>query len=153
MSVLAYLGLGSNLGDKRQQVKSAIASIAKWPKTRLRCYSDLIQTKPFGPVQQQPDFINAVIAIETALSPHELLTACLALEQQHGRERVQAMGPRSLDVDILLYGQLVYHDDQLTIPHPGLTQRRFVLEPLQQIAPELILPDGRALSDLLTVLA
>lgn len=143
-----YVSLGSNLDNPIQHVSLAIEELAMLPLTTRRCISSLYRTPPLGPASQ-PDFINAVIGLETELTPHALLQALQAIEQQHGRVRAERWGPRTLDLDILLYASLAQQDATLTLPHPGLTQRAFVLLPLFEIAPDLQLPDGRWLRDCL----
>ena len=134
-----YIGLGSNLNDPVLQVTRAITALDKLPNTELCVSSSLHQTSPMGP-QDQPDFINAVALILTRLTPLELLRSLQQLEQHYGRIRKEKWGPRTLDLDILLYGDEWIKTDVLTIPHPGLKERDFVLKPLYEIAPELILP-------------
>lgn len=149
---LAYVALGSNLNDPLLQVQTAIAELQQHPDFKLEKVSSLYQTKPVG-ITDQPDFINAVVSVYTNLSPQELLAALLQLEQNHQRIRKERWGPRTLDLDILLYDDLTLTEPGLTLPHPRLTERAFVLKPLAEIAPDLCLPDGRKLSDLLARLA
>lgn len=143
-----FIGLGSNLNNPVQQVTQALAELADLPQTRLLKSSSLYRSDPIGP-QDQPDFINAVALLETQLAPHALLDALQALEQAHRRQRLQHWGPRTLDLDILLFGQQHLQTDRLNIPHPYAYERNFVLWPLAEIAPELIFPDGRHLKTLL----
>lgn len=144
---LAYIGLGSNLADPIAQVTQALDELAQLPQTRLLARSRLYRSDPVGPAQ--PDFINAVAQLDTTLAPLALLDALQALEQQHQRVRLQHWGPRTLDLDLLLYGEQVINHERLKVPHPFLTQRSFVLYPLADINPALQLPDGSALHDLL----
>lgn len=147
MSVRAYIGLGANLGDAAATVRTAIAALGQLPHSRLLASSLLYRSAPVGYLDQ-PDFINAVAAIETDLDAHALLDALLGLEQQFGRERSFRNAPRTLDLDLLLHGELVLHDARLSLPHPRMAERAFVLLPLADIAPDLVLPDGRRLADL-----
>jgi 2-amino-4-hydroxy-6-hydroxymethyldihydropteridine diphosphokinase len=148
-----YLGLGSNLEDPVLQVQKAIAAIANLPQTSLVQVSSLYQSPPLlkpGAPTKQPDYINVVAEIETQLSPHELLQQCQLIEQRQGRRRGPApWAPRTLDLDILLYGQKVISDDRLTIPHSGLVERNFVLYPLFEIAPDLVLPQHGPVASLI----
>ena len=137
--VVAYIALGANLGDPRESVRQAIASLDELPATRLLRASSLYLTAPMG-LADQPDFINAVAAVRTRLTAAALLQALLDLEQRQGRVRSIANAPRTLDLDILLYGDLVQDSPALTLPHPRLHLRAFVLEPLAEIAPDLALP-------------
>lgn len=144
---LAYIGLGSNLADPLAQVSRALAELSALPHTRLVERSAIYASKPVGPAQ--PDFINAAALLDTQLSPLDLLDALQAIEQSHQRVRIEHWGPRTLDLDLLLYGDQVIASERLTVPHPYLTQRSFVLYPLADITPELHLPDGTHLPDLL----
>lgn len=138
---LCYLGLGSNLNDPAQQLDSAVAALSANPDCELLAISPYYTTAPIGP-QDQPDFVNAVVALRTRLAPLALLTLVLQLEQEAGRQRLRHWGERTLDIDILLYGELQQEDAHLIIPHPRMTQRRFVLQPLYDLAPQLQLADG-----------
>lgn len=135
-----YIGLGSNLDDPQAQIKTAIADIGSIAETALVQSSSLYQSPPMGP-QDQPDYINAVISVETTLSPHVLLDALQAIEQSHGRIRKRHWGERTLDLDILLFADKVIDDERLTVPHPGLVDRAFVVYPLAEVAPDLIIPN------------
>lgn len=135
----AFVALGSNLDDPVMQLEHAFNAIGQLPGTRLLARSSLYCSAPVG-FQNQPDFINAVALIETALEPHALLEALLAIEQQHGRVRDLRNGPRVLDLDVLLYDALVCHEHGLTLPHPRMHERAFVLEPLLEIAPDCVIP-------------
>jgi len=149
-SVTAYIGLGSNLQQPIRQVNQALQQLAKIPRTRLVTASSLYRSAPLGPADQ-PDYINAVAALATGLSPLELLDALQAIERQQGRVREgERWGPRTLDLDLLLYGDLQIHNERLTVPHPGLGERNFVLYPLYDIAGEdLRIPGLDALGHLL----
>ena len=139
-AVTAYLGLGANLDDPARQVRRAFDELAALPASRLVSRSPLYKSPPLGP-PDQPDYINAVAALETTLPPLELLAALRAIEVRHGRTRVGSRwGPRSLDLDILLYGDLMLDSPELRLPHPGLHERAFVLYPLYDVAPELEVP-------------
>jgi 2-amino-4-hydroxy-6-hydroxymethyldihydropteridine diphosphokinase len=143
-AVRAYVALGANLGDAAAAVDAAIAELACLPSTRLAARSSLYRTAPVG-YADQPDFINAVAALDTALAPRALLDALLALEQARGRTRDFPNAPRTLDLDVLLYGAQTVRAPGLTIPHPRMHERAFVLVPLAEIAPDVELPGhGRA---------
>lgn len=146
--VRAYVGLGSNLDDPERQLRRALEALAQLPQTRLAGCSRFYRSAPLGP-QDQPDYINAVAALETTLEAEALLDALQAIESAQGRVRLRRWGPRTLDLDLLLYGDAVLATPRLTVPHPGLAERNFVLYPLADLAPEMVLPDGRALTDLL----
>lgn len=144
-----FIGIGSNLNNPIEQVKKALISLEKLPSTQLLKHSSLYQSSPMD-FSQQPDYINAVAWLNTELSPLHLLTHLQAIEKQQGRIRTtQRWAARTLDLDLLLYGNLHYHDTTLTLPHEGLYQRAFVLYPLFECVPNLILPNGQALKDVL----
>lgn len=144
MTITAYIGLGANLDDPAAQIAQAFDELARIAGTRLVARSSLYASAPVGYVDQ-PDFINAVAAVETTLAPRALLSALLEIEQHHGRERGFRNAPRTLDLDLLLYGAAHFHEDHLSLPHPRLTERAFVLLPLTEIAPNLVIPGkGRA---------
>ena len=144
----AYVGVGSNLDDPLHHVRDAISGLDRLPATRLVSRSSLYRTKAVGPVEQ-PDFINAVVCLETLLAPRALLAELQAVEAAHGRRRDGIRwGPRPLDLDILLYGSLRLDDGGLIIPHPRITERAFVLTPLLEIAPALIIPGGPPIAEL-----
>jgi len=146
-SIRAYIGLGSNLADPVSQVKSALVALDGITATRCIKHSSLYLSAPLGPANQ-PDYINAVAAVDTALSAFDLLVNLQEIEHRHGRTRNgERWGPRTLDLDLLLYGKEQFHDDSLTIPHPGLCERNFVLYPLYEIAPRLVMPGLGKLSD------
>ena len=134
----AYIGLGSNLGDREANVRSAVAHLDSWDGVRVVALSSLYETEPVGPVQ--PDYINAVCAVRTALSARQLLNALLTIEARHGRKRSIRWGPRTLDLDLLLYGDAVINERDLVVPHPHMHKRRFVLESLCEIAPDVVHP-------------
>ena len=135
----AYIAIGSNLGNRRAYLEAGLRAVAALPHTRLAEVSQAYETAPMGPVAQ-PDFLNAVFAIETSLAPEPLLAALLAAEKKHQRQRRIHWGPRTLDLDLLLYGQRVVESVELTLPHPHMHERSFVLVPLYEIAPRLSHP-------------
>ncbi|ODT13704.1 MAG: 2-amino-4-hydroxy-6-hydroxymethyldihydropteridine diphosphokinase [Kaistia sp. SCN 65-12] len=143
----AFLGLGSNLGDRAATLRAAIAALDTAPSVRVTRISSLYETPPWGPVPQGP-YLNACIGVETSLSPRALLELGLAIERDHGRERAIRWGPRTLDIDLLLYGTDHVDEDGLIVPHPRMAERAFVLVPLAEIAPELEI-GGRAIPELL----
>jgi 2-amino-4-hydroxy-6-hydroxymethyldihydropteridine diphosphokinase len=146
--VTAYIALGANLDDPAAQVTAGVAALAALPQTRLLARSSFYRTAPVGN-KDQPDFINAVAAVETGLQPRELLDQLLAIEFKHGRVRKFANAPRTLDLDVLLYGEVQMHEHGLTIPHPRMHERAFVLVPLAEIAPHAMVPGRGAVSELL----
>lgn len=137
--MLVYIGLGSNLENPLQQIKTAINDLQSLTGVTIIAVSSLYQSPPMGPADQ-PDYINAVLSLETSLSPHQLLDTLQSVEQLHGRERKRHWGERTLDLDILLYGEQRIDDERLKIPHPGMHERAFVLFPLAEIAPEIEIP-------------
>ncbi|KFI23471.1 2-amino-4-hydroxy-6-hydroxymethyldihydropteridine diphosphokinase [Nitrosococcus oceani] len=142
--IRAYIGLGSNLNQPRWQVAQALAELAALPQTRRVAHSKFYQSVPQGP-QDQPDYINAVAALDTVLEPYDLLAKLQAIEEGHHRVRKRYWGERTLDLDLLLYGDLEITTERLTIPHSRLHERAFVLYPLAEIAPHAIIPGrGRA---------
>ena len=141
---LAYVGLGSNLQSPRDQVTQALDELARLPACQLIAASSLYRSAPLGPAQ--PDYINAVAALQTELAPLALLRQLQALEQQHGRVRLERWGPRTLDLDLLLYDDLEMATEVLTLPHPEMARRNFVLVPLAEIAPDLRMADNRPLT-------
>ncbi|WIO73783.1 2-amino-4-hydroxy-6-hydroxymethyldihydropteridine diphosphokinase [Porticoccaceae bacterium LTM1] len=145
---IAYLSLGSNLDNPRQQVEEALHAIAELPATDLLKVSPWYRTKAIGP-GEQPDYVNGVCAIETDLSPLELLHALQSIELSQGRERNIRWGARTLDIDILLYDDQQISSDELEVPHPRMVDRNFVLIPLADIVHGLHMPDGTTLSQLL----
>lgn len=144
----AYIALGSNLDDPAAQVTAALAALAALPQSRLCAQSSLYRTAPVG-YADQPDFINAAAAIETALAPRVLLDALLALEVARGRARQFANAPRTLDLDLLLYGERQMDEPGLTLPHPRMHERAFVLVPLAEIAPDCMIPGRGTVAALL----
>ena len=143
----AYVGLGSNLQQPAKQIAAAFEGLDNLPETRLFGRSSLYRSAPLGGVEQ-PDFLNAVAALLTSLGPRELLDELKSIERRRGRERGgQRWGPRVLDLDILAFSDLVIAEDGLTVPHAGIAERNFVLLPLCEIAPELVIPNlGRVAS-------
>jgi 2-amino-4-hydroxy-6-hydroxymethyldihydropteridine diphosphokinase len=148
--VRAYVGLGANLGDRESTIRRAIELLAAEPAVEVIAVSSLRETDPVG-YAEQPRFLNGVAAVETELGPRILLDRLLAVERKLGRVRDEGprFGPRTIDLDLLLYGDEVLDEPGLTVPHPRLAERLFVLEPLYELDPELTLPDGRAVRDLL----
>lgn len=140
--VQAFLALGSNLGDCAANLKDAIRRIEALPGTCVQRRSAIYRTPPWGK-RDQPAFLNAVIAVETVLNPHALLTTCLAIEAAMGRERRERWGPRLIDIDVLTHGDAVIESEALTLPHPAITSRAFVLIPLRDVAPDLLLNGDR----------
>lgn len=143
----AYVGLGSNLEEPSRQLLTAFTELAALPGTRLVARSRLYGSTPVGPAGQ-PDYVNAVAALDTTLSPDELLDGLFTIEQAHARVRAERWGPRTLDLDLLLHGDAVVATERLTLPHPRLRERAFVLVPFHEIAPGLVLPDGTPLAAL-----
>lgn len=150
--IRCYIGLGSNLENPVTQVATALLELERLPQCRNLNHSSLYRSDPVGP-PGQPDYINAVASIETTLEPLALLDAIQAIEQLHQRVRIQHWGPRTLDLDLLLYGKETLQCDRLTVPHAYLRERNFVLYPLAELSPDLSLPDGTALNQLLEVCA
>jgi 2-amino-4-hydroxy-6-hydroxymethyldihydropteridine diphosphokinase len=146
---LAYVGLGANVGNRRENLDRAVGLLAAEPGVRVLAVSSVRETDPVG-YADQPRFLNAACAVETELGPRDLLERLLAIERALGRERTgPRFGPRTIDLDLLLYGNDTVDEPGLTVPHPRLAERLFVLEPLHELAPELVLPDGRPVRDLL----
>ena len=148
----AYVALGSNLGDSCQQLLDAMDALDRLPGSRLLARSGLYRTPPWG-VLEQPPFINAVVLLESALTPYALLDELLAIERAAGRTRDgERWGPRTLDLDLLHVDGVALNDERLTLPHPRIAERAFVLLPLYELAPELVLPgQGRVAGLLATV--
>lgn len=147
--VLAYIGLGGNLEQPVETILAARGFIAAMPGTREMAFSGLYRSAPMGP-QDQPEYVNAVMAVSTTLAPLELLDAMQGIENNAGRVRALRWGPRTLDLDVLLYGDEIIRQERLEVPHPGFGQQReFVLYPLAEIAPDLEVPGYGLLSDLL----
>jgi|SRR5579872_1963913 len=137
MTDLAYLSLGSNLGDREAHLRKAITQLET--VGRVKAVSSFYETEPVE-FTQQSNFLNCAVALETPLAPTGLMPRLLEIERNLGRERVQKKGPRTIDIDILLFGDLVVESPELTIPHAAMAQRKFVLEPLAEIAPDLVHP-------------
>lgn len=137
--VIALIGLGSNLDDPIAQVRSALVALSTALETRLISQSSLYRSAPIGPAGQ-PDYVNAVAMVATTLAPLALLDTLQAIEQAHGRVRAQHWGPRTLDLDLLLYGNQQINDARLVVPHPEMHKRAFVLVPLSEISPTALLP-------------
>ena len=149
---LGYLGLGSNVGDRRAQLLDAVAALPGHG-VRVLASSSVYETQPVGLVLDQREFYNACLRVETAHGPEELLDGCKAVERLLGREPGGVRhGPRPIDVDVLLLDEITYASDRLTLPHPEVISRRFVLVPLLELDPALTLPDGLRLADALTAL-
>lgn len=144
----AFVGLGSNVGDRLANLDCALARIKYIPETTVEKVSSFYETSPWGETGQD-DFYNAVARLETGLEAGQLLQALLNIEIKLGRQRGKKWGPREIDLDILLYGMEVIEEEGLQIPHPYLKQRLFVLAPLAEIAPDLVLPDGSKIIDIL----
>lgn len=142
----AYLSIGGNLGDRKQNLAEVRHRLREHPQLELIKESSIYETKPWGKLDQS-DFWNQVVEIETELSSLELLEVCQHIENDLGRERIVHWGPRTIDIDILTYDNKVYKDERLTLPHPRMEERAFVLAPLREIAPEMILPSGRRARD------
>ena len=136
--VSAYVALGSNLGDRRAHLDAALAALDALPGTRLDAVSAIYETAPVGPPGQQ-DYLNAVARLATRLVPLSLLDALLSVEQSRGRIRAERWGPRTLDLDLLIHGDAVLAEPRLTLPHPRVHERAFVLVPLADLAPDLLL--------------
>lgn len=135
-----WLSLGANIGDREHQLQRALTALARVPETAIQAISDVYETDPVG-FLEQPPFLNLAVAISSALAPHPLLAAIAILERDLGRQRVVRFGPRTIDIDILLCGELIVDDQPtLIIPHPRMHERAFVLVPLAQIAPQAIHP-------------
>lgn len=145
----AYIGLGSNMGDRLSYLKAGLRAIAAaTPEVIVIGKSSVYDSEPVG-MTDQPDFYNAVVAVETTLDPYQLLSLLHKIEIDMGRQRITRWGPRTLDLDVLMYAEVEQDDPKLILPHPRLTERRFVLEPMLEIEPEAKLPDGTPLVRLL----
>jgi 2-amino-4-hydroxy-6-hydroxymethyldihydropteridine diphosphokinase len=149
MSTKVYIGLGSNQEDSVAHMKGALETLSKDPAIRVKAVSHFYRNPPMGP-QDQPDYINGVAELEVDLGPFELLTLLQSIEDAHGRERHGThWGPRTLDLDILLYDEEFIEDPRLIVPHPGIGKRSFVLKPLSDVAPDLVIPGLGAVQHLL----
>jgi 2-amino-4-hydroxy-6-hydroxymethyldihydropteridine diphosphokinase len=145
----AYVGLGANLGDREDTIRAAVAALGEEEGIEVVAVSTLRDTEPVG-VGEQPRYVNGVAALETTLAARELLDRLLAVEQRFGRVRIPGEhGPRTLDLDLLLYGDEAIEEPGLTVPHPRLHERRFVLEPLGELAPGLVVPGRGDMESLL----
>jgi len=150
--VAATVGLGSNMGDREAVLSGAVRQISQREGNRLLAASSLYETEPFGKADQGW-FLNRVIRVETCLSLNEFFRSLQAIETHYGRKRLERWGPRTLDLDLLLFGEIVCSSPELTVPHPGIPHRRFVLEPLCEIAPEMVHPVlGMPFRELLSLL-
>ncbi|WP_373001934.1 2-amino-4-hydroxy-6-hydroxymethyldihydropteridine diphosphokinase [Marinobacter sp.] len=147
MTTDTFIGLGSNLKDPAAQLARAVSGLAALPDTVLIAQSAFYASRPVGP-QDQPDFVNGAVWLRTSLPAHQLLDQLQAIEQAHGRERLRHWGPRTLDLDILLYGDQILDDERLTIPHRELRTRDFALQPLLDLKADLTLPDGTPIAEL-----
>jgi 2-amino-4-hydroxy-6-hydroxymethyldihydropteridine diphosphokinase len=145
--IRAVLALGSNLGERHDTLSAAVAELVDRPEVRLRDVSPVVQTKPVGGPAGQPDFLNMVMEIETGLDPYQLLAHCHEVEARHQRTREVRWGARTLDVDIITYGDLVNEDEELTLPHPRAAGRAFVLYPWSVMDPHATLA-GKPVSEL-----
>ena len=146
--VLAYIGMGSNLEQPLEQLQRALPELHGIARSSLQASSSFYVSSPMGPADQ-PDYVNSVAALRTELSPLNLLDQLQQIEQAHGRQRGPRWGPRTLDLDLLLYGDQLILNDRLSVPHPGIGERAFVLLPLAELAPELEIPGLGIVSDLL----
>ena len=152
MSTLAYVGLGANLGRREETLRQAVELLRGLEGVVVVAFSTLSETEPVG-VVDQPRFINGAVAVETDLSPRDLLEALLGIEQELGRVRDGSRwGPRTVDLDLLLYGDEVVEEPGLRVPHPHLIERRFALEPLAELDPDLAIPRAGRVSELLATL-
>jgi len=146
MSDVAYIGLGSNIENPQTQINTALVNIQSHEQISIQLCSHLYASAPMGP-QNQPDYVNAVVKITTGLTPIELLDVLQEIEQQHGRKRLgERWGPRSLDLDIILFNNLNMDNDRLTLPHYGMAQREFVMVPLFEIEPDMIMQNGKTIA-------
>ena len=147
----AFIGLGANLGDPRAALDAAFVALARLPDSTLRAASSLYRSAPID--SGGPDYLNAVVQLETRLAPHALLAELRRIERVQGRERPYRNAPRTLDLDLLLYGERRVQTDSLTVPHPRLHERAFVLLPLAELAPHLMIPGHGAIGALLPAVA
>ncbi len=150
-AVDTYVGIGSNLETPAQQVRGAFAAMAHLPQTAVVARSSLYVSTPMGR-GDQPDFVNAVIRLDTGLPPHVLLEELQRIEHEAGRVRTgERWGPRTLDLDVLVYGEQRIADERLAVPHPGVAERSFVIVPLAELAPDLVIPGQGRVADLAAV--
>jgi 2-amino-4-hydroxy-6-hydroxymethyldihydropteridine diphosphokinase len=150
--MIGYLGLGSNVGDRGGHLRAAVAMLEERGE-EVEAVSSAYETEPVGEVLDQPDFLNAAVRIRTALEPEALLDLCKEIEAERGRSLdAPRHSPRPLDVDLLLLGDLELSTERLTLPHPEVTSRRFVLAPLLELDPDITLPDGTPLAEALAAL-
>jgi 2-amino-4-hydroxy-6-hydroxymethyldihydropteridine diphosphokinase len=147
----AYVGLGSNLGDREETIAQAIALLGEQPGIEVLAASTLDETEPWGPIEQ-PRFLNGAVVLETTLEPRALLGVLLDVERRLGRVREERFGPRTIDLDLLVYGEVVLDEPGLTVPHPRLRERAFALEPLAELDPSLVVPGQGAVAELLAAL-
>ena len=143
MAAKVYLGIGSNLGNREENIRRALSILDEMDGITVRTVSSCYETEPVGPVTGQDDFYNVAAEIETTLGPRDLLVCANSVEQRLGRVREERWGPRTIDIDILLWEDMVVDEDELTIPHPEMERRAFVLTPLAEIAPEVIHPTAQ----------
>ena len=137
--VRAYVGLGANLGAREETIRNAVGLLGEHPRVDVVALSSLRETEPWGPVAQ-PAFVNGAAVVETSLEPRALLGVLLDVERRLGRVREERFGPRTIDLDLLLYGDAVVDEPGLTVPHPRLRERAFALEPLLELDPDLVVP-------------
>ncbi len=150
--MICYLGLGSNLGDRKDFINRAISRLVSHPDIDMLKCSSIIETKAFGKIDQ-PDFLNCVLKIDTNLTPSELLELCLKTEKNLGRIRYENWGPRTIDIDVLLYEDKIIDQKDLTIPHPGIPKRKFVLTSLNELCPDFVHPIlGKRINEIYTEL-
>lgn len=145
---MILIGLGSNIGERDQNLRHALGMLEADSSIRIEKVSSIYETAPFG-VMDQDDFLNMVVAVKTKLSPEKLLQKCLAVESAMGRVRSRHWGPRIIDLDLLIYDALQMQTDHLTLPHPGIGKRAFVMIPMRDVAVDVLLPGGLTIDSLL----
>jgi 2-amino-4-hydroxy-6-hydroxymethyldihydropteridine diphosphokinase len=150
-AVRAYVALGANLGDREATIRKAVELLAEHADVDVVALSTLRETEPWGPVEQPP-YLNGVAAVETELAPRKLLDLLLDVERRLGRVRGERWGPRTIDLDLLLYGRATVDQPGLTVPHPRLHERRFALEPLVELDPQVVVPERGRAAELLNAL-